>query len=342
MSRAVKTNKLGLTKADYKGGASTLCPGCGHNAISNHIIQACYEAGVDPSQLGKFSGIGCSSKTPAYFISQAHSFNSAHGRMPSITTGAMMANHTLTGLSVSGDGDTASIGIGQFIHIIRRNLDMIYIVENNGVYGLTKGQFSATADLGAKLKKGDANPFEPIDLCSLAIELGCGFVARSFSGDKKQVVPLIQAALSHKGTAIIDIISPCVTFNDHEGSTKSYDYVKEHDAPLHEIDWIPEQEEISVDYAEGEVKEVRLHDGARLNLKKLDREYDPTDRSAVIKIGQEALKQEQLLTGLLYYRADMPDFAEMSNLPTEPIYALGAEALRPSREAFAAVMQGLT
>lgn len=342
MSKLAKTNKLGLTRNDYKGGPTTLCAGCGHNAISNHIIQACYDAGVDPAMLGKFSGIGCSSKTPAYFISQAHAFNSAHGRMPSITTGAMMANHNLVGLSVSGDGDTASIGIGQFVHVIRRNLDMVYIVENNGVYGLTKGQFSATADLGAKLKKGAANPFEPIDLCSLAIELGCGFVARSFSGDKKQVIPLIQAALSHKGTAIIDIISPCVTFNDHEGSTKSYDYVKEHDVALHEIDWIPEREEISVDYAEGEMTEVRLHDGARLNLKKLDRDYDPTNRLEAIRMSLEAQESEQLLTGLLYFRADMPDFAEMSHLPEEPIFGLGAETLRPDRAAFAALMQSLT
>ena len=240
MSKTAKVNKIGRPKSDYKGGPSTLCPGCGHNAISNHIIQACYDAGVDPQTLGKFSGIGCSSKTPAYFISKAHAFNSVHGRMPSITTGALVSNSELVGLSVSGDGDTASIGIGQFVHVVRRNLDMVYIIENNGVYGLTKGQFSATADHGSKLKKGQINEYEPIDLCGLAIELGCGFVARSFSGDKKQVVPLIQAALSHKGTAIIDIISPCVTFNDHQGSTKSYDYVKEHESPLHEIDWIPE------------------------------------------------------------------------------------------------------
>lgn len=341
MPKVAKINKLGLSREDYKGGPSTLCPGCGHNAISNHIIQACYDAGVNPAMLGKFSGIGCSSKTPAYFISKAHAFNSAHGRMPSITTGALMANHQLVGLSVSGDGDTASIGIGQFVHVIRRNLDMVYIVENNGVYGLTKGQFSATADLGSRLKKGAVNEFEPIDLCGLAIELGCGFVARSFSGDKKQVVPLIEAALAHKGTAIIDIISPCVTFNDHEGSTKSYEYVKEHETALHEIDWIPEQSEIEIDYAHGDVTDVRLHDGSHLTLKKLDRDYDPTHKSEAVRLAHKAHEEQQLLTGLLYYRADLQDFASMSHLPDEPIYGLEAEALRPSRSAFEQVMHNL-
>ena len=244
---APKTNHIGLTREDYKGGPTTLCAGCGHNAISNHIIQAAYDAGIDPVTLGKFSGIGCSSKTPAYFKSKAHAVNTVHGRMPSIATGALIANHNLVGLAVSGDGDTASIGMGQFVHLIRRNVDMVYIIENNGVYGLTKGQFSATADIGSVLKKGVENPFEAIDLCGLAVELGCGFVARSFSGDKKQLVPLIQAAFSHKGTAVIDVVSPCVTFNDHEGSTKSYDFVKDHDKPLQEIDFIPYYEEIDVD-----------------------------------------------------------------------------------------------
>ncbi len=340
-TKAPKTNHIGLSKADYKGGATTLCPGCGHNAISNHIIQACYETGVDPFMLGKFSGIGCSSKTPAYFISKAHAFNSAHGRMPSVTTGALIANQDLIGLSVSGDGDTASIGVGQFIHVIRRNLDMVYIIENNGVYGLTKGQFSATADLGSKLKKGAENPFEPIDLCSLAIELGCGFVARSFSGDKKQLVPLLQAALSHKGTAIIDVVSPCVTFNDHAGSTKSYDYVKEHDQPLQELDFIPHFEEITVDYDAGEVTDVKLHDGSRLTLKKLDENYDPTHRPNVIRQIHQAQVDEHLLTGLLYYQDDKPSFDQVLNLSETALCSLSAEDLRPSREDFAKVMQSL-
>lgn len=337
----VKTNVIGLTREDYKGGPTTLCPGCGHNAISNHIIQACYESGVDPFTLGKFSGIGCSSKTPAYFISKAHAFNSAHGRMPSIATGALLANPQLTGLAVSGDGDTASIGVGQFVHLIRRNVDMVYIVENNGVYGLTKGQFSATADIGSTLKKGAENPFEPIDLCGLALELGCGFVARSFSGDKKQLVPLIQAALSHKGTAIIDVISPCVTFNDHEGSTKSYDFVKEHDQPLQEIDFIPHFEEINVDYEAGDTVNVKLHDGAYLTLKKLDQDYDPTDRLAVMRLGHEARAKQQLLTGLIYHNPGKPSFDDVSNLPETPLHSLQPEDLRPSREQFEAIMQRL-
>ncbi len=332
-----KTNHLGLSKADYKGGPSTLCPGCGHNAISNHIIQACYDAGVDPAMLGKFSGIGCSSKTPAYFISQAHAFNSAHGRMPSITTGALVANHKLVGLSVSGDGDTASIGVGQFVHVIRRNLDMVYIVENNGVYGLTKGQFSATADMGSILKKGAENPFEPIDLCGLAVELGCGFVARSFSGDKKQLVPLIQAALSYRGTAIIDVISPCVTFNDHSGSTKSYEYVKENDQPLQELDFIPHFEEIEVDYTDA--VDVKLHDGSHLKLKKLDEAYEPTDRLEAMRQIKQAHDAGQLPTGLLYFNDKKAAFDEVLNLPDTPLVQSTAKELRPSKAQFDSIME---
>ncbi len=336
-AKPAKTNHLGLSKADYQGGPTTLCPGCGHNAISNHIIQACYEAGVDPAMLGKFSGIGCSSKTPAYFVSQAHAFNSAHGRMPSVTTGALVANHKLVGLSVSGDGDTASIGIGQFIHVIRRNLDMVYIIENNGVYGLTKGQFSATADLGSVLKKGAENPFEPVDLCGLAIELGCGFVARSFSGDKKQLVPLIQAALSFRGTAVIDVVSPCVTFNDHSGSTKSYEYVKENDQPLQELDFIPHFDEIEVDYTDA--VDVKLHDGSHLKLKKLGNDYDPKDRLDAmrqIKVNHEA---GHLPTGLLYYNDAKTPFDEVLNLSDTPLSLLPTEDLRPTQAQFDAVMQ---
>lgn len=335
-----KVNHIGLSKDDYKGGPTTLCPGCGHNAISGHIIQACYEIGVDPFMMGKFSGIGCSSKTPAYFISKAHAFNACHGRMPSVATGAMVANHNLVGLAVSGDGDTASIGVGQFVHLIRRNLDLVYIVENNGVYGLTKGQFSATADMGSKLKKGAENPFEPIDLCGLALELGCSFVARSFSGDKKQLVPLLKAALSHKGTAILDVISPCVTFNDHEGSTKSYDYVKENDQPLQEIDYIPHYEEIEVDYEAGDTKSVQLHDGAYVTLKKIGNEYDPTNLSEALRLSHETRQKQQLLTGLLYINPQKPSFDQLLNLPDQALYGLGPDALRPSREQFSAVMKG--
>jgi 2-oxoglutarate ferredoxin oxidoreductase subunit beta len=333
-----KTNRIGLSRADYKGGKSTLCPGCGHDAISNHIISACYEAGVDPLMLGKFSGIGCSSKTPAYFISQSHAFNAAHGRMPSVATGAMLANHALTGLAVSGDGDTASIGMGQFAHLIRRNLKLVYIIENNGVYGLTKGQFSATADYGSKLKRGEENIHGAIDLCGLALELGCGFVARTFSGDKKQIVPLLQAALAYEGTAIIDVISPCVTFNNHEGSTRSYDYVKEHDQPLQEIDFIPAQEQITVDYAEGTVVHVPMHDGSHLALKKLERDYNPTDRMAAVQLLQEARGQKQLLTGLIYFNEDKPAYAKQLHLPEAPLHSFKEADLRPSREQFAALM----
>jgi 2-oxoglutarate ferredoxin oxidoreductase subunit beta len=338
---APKTNHIGLTRDDYKGGPTTLCAGCGHNAISNHIIQAAYDAGIDPVTLGKFSGIGCSSKTPAYFISKAHAVNTVHGRMPSIATGALIANHNLVGLAVSGDGDTASIGMGQFVHLIRRNVDMVYIIENNGVYGLTKGQFSATADIGSVLKKGVENPFEAIDLCGLAVELGCGFVARSFSGDKKQLVPLIQAAFSHKGTAVIDVVSPCVTFNDHEGSTKSYDFVKDHDKPLQEIDFIPYYEEIDVDYEAGNRVDVKLHDGSHLSLKKLDNNYDPTNRVEAMRLVQESRGEQLLLTGLIYHNPDKPSFEQVLNLPETAIYGLGESELRVSEEQFKSIMAGM-
>src|SRR5487761_2705381 len=252
-------NLIGLSRDIYKGLPTTLCAGCGHNSITNHLIKALYEHGVEPHLLAKMSGIGCSSKTPAYFVDQAHGFNSLHGRMPSAATGAKLANRQLLVLGISGDGDTASIGLGQFSHMIRRNLDCTYLVENNGVYGLTKGQFSATADLGSTLKGGKANLYEQIDICSVAIDLGATFVARSFSGDGKQLVPLLQAALAHRGTAVLDVISPCVTFNDHEGSTKSYSYVKDHDEPLEEVSFVPFFEDISVDYEPGTVQAVTLH-----------------------------------------------------------------------------------
>src|SRR6478609_2007645 len=274
---APKTNHAGLTVLDYRGGKSTLCAGCGHNAISERIIDAAYEMGIQPEKLVKLSGIGCSSKSPAYFVNRAHGFNAVHGRMPSVATGVSLANHKVMLLGISGDGDTASIGIGQFVHLMRRNLPLIYIIEDNGVYGLTKGQFSATADLGAKLKTGVVNDLPPIDTCAMAIELGATFVGRSFSGDKKQLLSLLKAALAHRGTVMLDVISPCVTFNDHEGSTKSYAYAKDHDDPVEDVSFVPFFEDISVDYAPGTVKEVTMHDGSKLLLKKLEEAYDPTD-----------------------------------------------------------------
>src|SRR6202161_4403206 len=282
-----KTNRIGLTVIDYKGGKTTLCAGCGHNAISERIIEAMYEMGVEPEYVIKPSGIGCSSKTPAYFMSRSHSFNAVHGRMPSVATGAILANRKLVCIGVSGDGDTASIGIGQFIHLMRRNLPIIYIIEDNGVYGLTKGQFSPTADIGSKLKTGGVNDLPPIDTCALAIELGATFVGRSFSGDKKQLLSLLQAALSHRGTVMLDVISPCVTFNDHEGSTKSYAYAKDHDDPVEDVTFVPFFEDISVDYAPGTSQEVTMHDGSKLYLKKLEEDYDPTDKMTAMRRLQE-------------------------------------------------------
>src|ERR1700678_4438731 len=263
---APKTNRVGLQVVDYRGAKTTLCAGCGHNAISERIVDALYEMGVKPERVMKLSGIGCSSKSPAYFLNRAHSFNSVHGRMPSVATGAMLANRNLIALGVSGDGDTASIGIGQFVHLMRRNLPMIYIIEDNGVYGLTKGQFSATADLGSKLKSGVLNDLPPIDTCGLAIELGATFVGRSFSGDKKQLSAMLKAAIGHQGAGMLDVVSPCVTFNDHEGSTKSYKYVKDHEETLQEMSFVPHFEEIDVEYDAGTTTTVTMHDGSHLQL----------------------------------------------------------------------------
>ena len=278
-----KLNRIGLEVANYKGAKTTLCAGCGHNAISERIIECFYELGVQPWNVAKFSGIGCSSKSPAYFLGLSHGFNGVHGRMPSIATGAMLANRTLVGIGVTGDGDTASIGLGQFMHLLRRNLPFIYIIEDNGVYGLTKGQFSATADLGSKLKTGVINDLPPFDCCALALQCGATFVARSFSGDKRQFQAILKTAIAHNGLSVIDVISPCTTFNDHEGSTKSYSYIKEHDELLNEIDFVPFYEDISVEIAEGEVQEVEMHDGSTLRIKKLGREYDPTNKFDALK-----------------------------------------------------------
>ncbi len=337
-----KTNRIGLTVIDYKGGKTTLCAGCGHNAISERIVDAMFDMGVQPERVMKLSGIGCSSKSPAYFMNRSHSFNSVHGRMPSVATGAVLANRTLTALAVSGDGDSVSIGIGQFVHLMRRNLPMIYIIENNGVYGLTKGQFSATADLGSKLKTGVINDLPPIDICALAIELGATFVGRSFSGDKKQLYNMIKASISHKGTVLLDVISPCVTFNDHEGSTKSYKYVKEHEEVLNEVGFVPFFEDISVDYDPGTTTSVSMHDGSQLRLRKLEHEYDTTDRVGSMKLLHDSAGRGEVLTGVFYVDTQKPSFVELLNIVDEPLGTLPQELTRPGREVLDKIMQGLT
>jgi 2-oxoglutarate ferredoxin oxidoreductase subunit beta len=335
------TNRIGLTLADYKGSPSTLCDGCGHDAITSQVIKAFYELGIEPHKVAKLSGIGCSSKTPAYFLNRSHGFNSTHGRMPSVATGVSLANKDLLLIGVSGDGDTASIGLGQFCHLVRRNVPMIYIVENNGVYGLTKGQFSATADLGSKLKTGVLNELPPIDLCGLAIELGCGFVARSFAGDPKQLVALLKAAASHKGTAVLDVISPCVTFNNHEGSTKSYKYAKEMETPLHELGYIPLFEQITVDYEPGTVTDIELHDGSHLRLKKTDRDYDATNKAVAVETIAKAAEEKQFLTGLLYINEEKANFSDIMHVVDTPITEIPNEKLRPSKAVLDEVMQSL-
>jgi len=334
-------NHIGLARDAYKGAATTLCAGCGHNSITNHLVKAMYELGVEPHLLAKMSGIGCSSKTPAYFVEQAHGFNGVHGRMPALTTGAGLANRKLVMLGVSGDGDTVSIGLGGFMHLMRRNVDCTYIIEDNGTYGLTKGQFSATADVGSVQKRGSVNTYQPIDPCAVALTLGCSFVARSFSGDGKQLVPLIKAAIAHRGTAVLDVISPCVTFNDHDGSTKSYSWVKDHDEQIQDVTFIPFFEEINVDYEPGTIKEVELHDGSHLVLKKLSEDHDPTDRIAAMRLIEEARERNQLLTGLLYIDETAQDFASRESLPERPLRDLGEADLRMSRDDFALHMSEL-
>jgi 2-oxoglutarate ferredoxin oxidoreductase subunit beta len=289
----------------------------------------------------KLSGIGCSSKSPAYFMNRSHSFNSVHGRMPSVATGAILANASLVGLAVSGDGDTVSIGAGQFVHLMRRNLPLIYIVENNGVYGLTKGQFSATADIGSKLKTGVINDLPPIDICALAVELGATFVARSFSGDKKQLHALIKAAIAHRGTVLLDVVSPCVTFNDHEGSTKSYKYMKEHEEAIHEVGFVPHFEDIAVDYEPGSATEVRMHDGSMLTLRKLNKDYDPTDRVNAMKTLMEADERGEVLTGVFYVNTQKKNFIELLNLVDQPLARLPEEKLRPPKAVLDKIMAGL-
>ncbi len=338
---AEKTNRLGLTLIEYKGGKTTLCAGCGHNAISERIIDALYEMGIKPESVAKFSGIGCSSKSPAYFLSRSHSFNAVHGRMPAIATGALLANRTLRGIGVSGDGDSVSIGMGQFVHLMRRNLPILYIIEDNGVYGLTKGQFSATADMGSKLKTGVVNDLPAIDTCAMAIELGATFVGRSFSGDKRQLLTMLKAALAHNGTVMLDVISPCVTFNDHEGSTKSYKYVKEHDEPVHDVSFVPFFEEIDVEYDPGTTIDVTMHDGSHLRLRKLHEDYDPTDRVAAIGTLLEAHDKGEVLTGVFYVAPNKPNFLDLLHITDVPLATLPESVVRPPRQALDEVMEEL-
>jgi 2-oxoglutarate ferredoxin oxidoreductase subunit beta len=336
-----KVNHIGLEVINYKGGKTTLCAGCGHNSISERIVECFYELGIDPYTVAKFSGIGCSSKSPAYFLGLSHGFNGVHGRMPAIATGALLANHTMMGIGVTGDGDTASIGIGQFMHLVRRNMPMIYVIENNGVYGLTKGQFSATADLGSTLKTGIANDLPPFDCCALALKWGATFVARSFSGDKKQLQAILKTAIAHKGLSLIDVISPCVTFNDHAGSTKSYSYMKEHEQVLHELDFVPHFEDISVDIPEGQVMDVPMHDGSHLRIRKLDRDFDPTDRFGALAALEESEAKGEVLTGVLYVNTGKPTFMELLNVVDEPLGTLPESHTRPARTVLDQVMEEL-
>jgi 2-oxoglutarate ferredoxin oxidoreductase subunit beta len=336
-----KVNHIGLDVVSYKGGKTTLCAGCGHNAISERIIESFYEMGVQPWNVAKFSGIGCSSKSPAYFLSLSHGFNSVHGRMPSVATGAMLANRTIMGIGVTGDGDTASIGLGQFMHLLRRNLPMIYVIEDNGVYGLTKGQFSATADLGSKLKTGVINDLPPFDCCALALQWGATFVARSFSGDKRQLSAILKAAIAHNGLSLIDVVSPCTTFNDHEGSTKSYSFMKDHDEPLHALDFVPYFDDISVEIPDGEVRDVEMHDGSHLRIKKLGHDYDPTSKFAALSALEEAGKKGEVITGVLYVDTSKPNFFEMLHMDDAPLATLPESKTRPPKSVLDQAMEEL-
>src|SRR6266702_1689505 len=338
---AKKVNHIGLEVINYKGSKTTLCAGCGHNSISERIIEAFYDLGVEPWTVAKFSGIGCSSKSPAYFLGMSHGFNGVHGRMPSIATGALLANSNLVGIGVTGDGDTASIGLGQFMHLVRRNMPLIYIIEDNGVYGLTKGQFSATANIGSTLKTGTVNDLPPFDCCALALKWGATFVARSFSGDKKQLQAILKTAIAHRGLSVIDVVSPCVTFNDHEGSTKSYSYMKEHEFMLQELDYVPAYEDISVEIPDGGVQDVRMHDGSVLRIRKLGRDYDPTNKLHALTALHEADMKGEVLTGVLYVDTSKPTFLDMLNMADEPLATLPESRTRPSREELDQIMEEL-
>lgn len=333
-------NKLGYTLKEYEGSLSTLCAGCGHDSISAAIVQACYEMSVEPHKVAKVSGIGCSSKTPTYFLGNSHGFNSVHGRMPSVATGASMANKDMVYFGVSGDGDSASIGMGQFVHVIRRNLNMVYIVMNNGCYGLTKGQDSATADQGSKSKAGHINPFQAIDLASMAIELGASFVAQSFSGDKQQLVPLIKAAMQHKGFAFLNVISPCVTFNNNPGSTKSYDYVRQHIESTSVLDFVPEMPEITANYEKGKTTKIALHDGSQLQLNKLALDWDPEDRISAVNALQQARAKDEILTGLLYVNSTWKDLHGLLNTYHKPLNKLTEKDLCPGEQNLEEINKG--
>lgn len=334
-------NKLGYTLSYYEGTLSTLCAGCGHDSISASVVQACYDLNIEPHKLAKLSGIGCSSKTPAYFLSNSHGFNSVHGRMPSVATGANLANRDLFYLGVSGDGDSASIGMGQFVHVVRRNLNMTYIVMNNGCYGLTKGQDSATADAGSKNKHGDVNLFQSIDLASLAIELGASFVAQSFSGDKSQLVPLVKAAMSHEGFAFINVISPCVTFNNNVGSTKSYDYVREHVAHTGTVDFVPEMNTIHADYEAGSIQGITMHDGSILQLHKLQQDWNPEDRISAINALKNAALKNEILTGLLYVDNNTTELHKLLGTTDTPLNQLKEDVLCPGNDKLMLLNKGL-
>ena len=337
----LEKNELGLTRRDYEGAVSSLCAGCGHDSISAAIIDACFELNIEAYKVAKLSGIGCSSKAPAYFLNDSHGFNSVHGRMPSIATGASCANDDLLYIGVSGDGDSASIGMGQFVHAIRRQVDMTYIVENNGTYGLTKGQFSATNDKESPNKYGEENPFPPIDLAALAIQLGASYVARSFSGDRDQLVPLIMGAFQHKGFALLDIISPCVTFNNHDASTKSYDHIREHNDALGKVDFVPLGREITANYREGETVDVNLHDGSKMSLEKLDKSYDPTDANLALNTVREKNDEGKVATGLLYIDPKAPDLYETLHAVDVPLNTLNEEELCPGSDKLKTINEGL-
>ena len=335
------TNDLGHTRQYYEGALSTLCAGCGHDSVSAAIVQACFELSIEPHHVAKLSGIGCSSKTPAYFLNQAHGFNSVHGRMPSVATGANAANRQMAYIGISGDGDSASIGFGQFAHVVRRNLNMLYLVENNGCYGLTKGQDSATADVGSAGKRGIATAFEPIDLCAMALQLGATFVARSFSGDKQQLVPLLKAAITHKGFAFIDVISPCVTFNNTTTSTKSYDHMRDHVREAEIVDFVPEEKEITLDYEPGSSRELTLHDGSTIHLTKAHNDLDTSDPHAALNAIHDHKVRGEVLTGLLYLDTELHDFHRVMNTMSSPLRDLQEEELCPGSDVLQGINSGL-
>jgi 2-oxoglutarate ferredoxin oxidoreductase subunit beta len=335
---SLKANAIGLTRRDYEGAITTLCAGCGHDSITAAIIQAFWELNIPPHKVAKLSGIGCSSKTPAYFLREAHGFNSVHGRMPAVATGANAANQDLIMIGVSGDGDSLSIGLGQLCHAIRRNVNMLYVLENNGVYGLTKGQFSASADKGSTAKKGEANAMEPIDGALMALTLGATFVARSFSGDKNQLVPIIKAGLAHRGFAFVDVISPCVTFNDHEGSTKSYAYTREHAVEVVHADFVPLRDPIEAEYPEGSVQSVTMHDGSVVKFRKVDEQYDATNRDAAYAAIRDHQRKGEVMTGLLYISPDSKDVHDQNETVSAPLYNLPHDQLCPGNDALQKLM----